>query len=78
MRLPGSVRPFGCPFCGRGRRLVLLLLACGGLFPVGRATGGEAEDLAALEKQLAGFKEQGKYAEAIPAAQKILTITEKI
>ncbi len=78
MRMPGSVRPFGGPFCGRGRRLVLLLLACGGLSAFGRATGGEAKDLAALEKQLGGLKEQGKYAEAIPAAQRILALTEEI
>lgn len=74
MRLLGSTRPF----CRPGWRLVLLLLACGGVFAEGRLAGVETEDLAALERQLAGMKEQGNYAETIPAAQEILALTEKI
>ncbi len=71
MRLPRSI----LPFCRPGWRLCLLLFVCGRLLAEGQVTGGN-DELAWLEKELAGLKAQGKFAEAIPVAQKVLAFAE--
>ncbi len=76
MKLPGAIRSR----CHHGWWLGPLLLGFIGWLSVGlgRVVAAEGEELAALQKQLAGLKVQEKYAEAIPVAQAILTLAEKL
>src|SRR5271157_1251089 len=60
-----------------GQRLCLFLLACCWLIAFGVAKGADAEDAAALEKQVADLRQQGKYREAIPAARSSVALMEK-